>query len=113
LSNAPLGSTWPKIGAARRGLREALGTADPAPALFDLLAQGNEITGGEASSDAAAPAWRQSRLFIRDPVYGTRSSTVILLGANGRLRFIERSFDADGRLTLESEHEFVLAGAVY
>ena len=40
-------------------------------------------------------------VFIRDPQYGTRCSTVLAIGRDGRGTIIERSFDAEGKATGE------------
>jgi uncharacterized protein with NRDE domain len=90
VGNAPLHTDWPKLRTARSGMQTALYTADPAAALFDLLAT--------RAREAPAEGRYTSSLFITGPRYGTRSSTVILLDADGHLTFAERSFDAAGRL---------------
>jgi uncharacterized protein with NRDE domain len=105
LSNAPYGASWPKLAAAREGMLETLGMENPAPALLSLLAQGADE---RPPADSADAPWRQSRLFIRDRTHGTRSSTVIAVTEQGRVRFMERGFDADGRLSSAREHEFAL-----
>ena len=43
---------------------------------------------------------------ILDPTYGTRCSTVVLSGADGRLGFAERPFDADGADGTTARYEF-------
>jgi uncharacterized protein with NRDE domain len=37
--------------------------------------------------------------FIVSPVYGTRSSTVVLVDNDGGIEFVERRFDPDGAET--------------
>jgi uncharacterized protein with NRDE domain len=99
VSNAPLGVHWPKTHAAERGVRQLLGHDDPIDALFELLAR---------RSDASAAEERyRSGLFIEGAVYGTRSSTVILIDATGTLTFVERSFDAAGR-QIDEVHERIV-----
>lgn len=44
--------------------------------------------------------------FIVHPVYGTRCSTVLTIDDAGRVSFLERRFDADGRQTGESKYAF-------
>jgi uncharacterized protein with NRDE domain len=102
LSNAPLGTDWPKVRSARQGLQAAVRTPDPAAALLARLAKG-------AGQDQARLD-RQTALFIDDPVHGTRSSTVILLAADGQLRFTEYSFAADGHRTNAVVHTFTIDG---
>jgi len=45
------------------------------------------------------------------PVYGTRCSTVLLAGADGRLQFAERPFDAGGNAGATVRYEFPMARA--
>jgi uncharacterized protein with NRDE domain len=60
-------------------------------ALESLLAP---LAGGPAP-EGAVP------VFIRDPVYGTRCSTLVAVDAAGRGRIVERSFRADGSVSGE------------
>lgn len=98
LSNAALGADWPKLHRAERGMAAALGTADVAGALFDLL--GERVHGIEGPT-----AYRQS-LFILGRAYGTRASTVVLVDYEGRVEFCEQRFDSAARLIGESRFEF-------
>jgi len=102
LSNARLGADWPKIHAARAGLTANLESEDLEAALFELLARG---------ANRAGPKDRLSRreaIFIKDPRYGTRSSTVVLVSSDGRVRFAERNFSATGERDGERAHEFAI-----
>ena len=47
-----------------------------------------------------------SSVFIVNPVYGTRCSTVIMVNAEGQGRITERSFDADGVVSGEVSLDF-------
>ena len=102
LSNAPLGADWPKIEAARAGLAEHLEAGDLEEALFALLATGADADGPKD------PLGRRERIFVKDGLYGTRSSTVVLLSADGRLRFVERNFSAAGLRNGERVHEYAI-----
>ncbi len=44
------------------------------------------------------------------PAYGTRCSTVLLSGADGRMQFAERPFDAEGSAGATLRHEFDRSG---
>ena len=88
---------------ARAGLAENLETEDLEHALFALLARG--------ANDVAGPKDRLSRrkaIFVKDTRYGTRSSTVVLLSADGLLRFAERNFSAAGAPNGERIHEYAI-----
>jgi len=53
-----------------------------------------------------SPEWARklSAPFVLDPGFGTRCSTVLTLDDDGSLALLERRFDADGKMTGESEH---------
>jgi uncharacterized protein with NRDE domain len=102
LSNGAPGSGWHKVLRAEQGLAEALaGDAAPEEALFDLLA--------ERDAAALPPESHRRSLFILDPVFGTRCSTVVLLRRTGTALFVERRFDSSGQRSGESRVEFELA----
>ena len=100
LSNAAYGVEWPKVRSAREGMRRALELPDPVDALFALLAE-------RAPAKTAEERYMASH-FVEGPVYGTRSSTVIVIGRDSRLTFAERSFDAAARITNEVRTSFAL-----
>jgi len=99
ISNAAYGVEWPKVRSARAGMRGVLETPDPIDALFALLAE---------RSGATAEERYMTSHFVEGPVYGTRSSTVIAIGRDGRLTFAERSFDASARITNDFRTSFAL-----
>jgi uncharacterized protein with NRDE domain len=100
LSNAAYGVEWPKVRSARAGMQALLDAPDPVDSLFALLAERAAV---------ASPEERYTTShFVDGPVYGTRSSTVIVIGREGQLTFAERSFDADARITNEVRASFAL-----
>ena len=103
LSNAAYGVEWPKVRSARAGLERLLEMHDPVDELFALLA--------ERAPGATAEARYLSSHFVAGPVYGTRSSTVVLIDRGGLLTFAERSFDAEARPTGEVRVSFELDAA--
>jgi len=112
LSNHLLDSEWPKVRAGRARLAALLGDGTvEAGSLFTLLGDSGPVDGGMPSGPAArlAPENLARQLFIRSPVYGTRCSTVLLLGRDGSVRFEERRFDAEGRPAGSGRFEFGLA----
>jgi uncharacterized protein with NRDE domain len=96
LTNGPHDRPWPKLG----GLMIALDAwlthqqADFAP-LFAAL-RDESVPPGAFDEATALPA------FIRNPVYGTRCSTVVVLDRDGRGEIVERRFDAAGEATGET-----------
>ena len=98
LSNHLLDEPWPKVVRAREAMRRAIGEGDPAPTLFELLAD----TAGapdEALPDTGVGLDWERRLaspLITGADYGTRASTVLCVGADGNVRFEERTREPDG-----------------
>jgi uncharacterized protein with NRDE domain len=102
LGNGPLGADWPKIRRLRDGLGALVDGGDPTTELFALLAE--RAPPSIADSRRLAP-------FIVDERFGTRSSTVLSIDADGRAVFAERRFDGTGAQTGESRFEFELDAA--
>lgn len=109
LSNGELDEPWPKTLRLKATLAGWLeGAADHPETLLDGLR--DERLG----LDGAIPAQpsdvpfepRNSSVFIRGPIYGTRCGTVVAIDAEGRGRILERRFDADGQITGETDQAF-------
>lgn len=95
VSNGAFDQPWPKTRRLTVALADWLNTngEDLAP-LFAALADEGELP---AEPDSEGPEQPFSPVFIRSPVYGTRASTVVLVGKDGTGLMAERSFDAAGR----------------
>lgn len=112
LSNALLDTPWPKVERARAQLLSILGRSvkDPVERLVQSLADTRQAD--EAALPDTGIGKQRERLlsppFIITPDYGTRSSSVLLLGSRCELR--ERSFDARGLVTGERQFGFRLGG---
>ncbi len=109
VSNADFDTPWPKLQRLRSGFAQVLSdhpfaaAAAPNPvadnALFALLAQ-RRVAPDDALPHTGISLERERALsaeFIQTPDYGTRASTVVLLG-RGQARAVERSFGAQGFL---------------
>jgi uncharacterized protein with NRDE domain len=109
LSNHLLDSPWPKLLKTRERFSEAVVAAEiDTSALFELLGD-RERAGGDSLPDTGlAPDWERalSSPFVLHERYGTRCSTVLLAGHDGRTVVLERRFDAAGRETGETRIEF-------
>jgi uncharacterized protein with NRDE domain len=101
-SNAPPGTEWPKTASALRGAEPLLAQAEPVEPLFALLAKRDETGAPERQHERAH--------FVVGPTYGTRCSTVVLVGADGSVTFVERSFDRAGLPAGEVRESFTLDG---
>jgi len=93
LANALLDTPWPKVQIARAALAGlcAEGTASTG-ALLDLLAdrRRHPADADPALGLDATLAQALSAIFIETPRYGTRCSTVLRIGADGRVELVER-----------------------
>lgn len=102
LSNHLMDTDWPKVQAGRERLAELLDRREPDPGeLFGLLTD-RALTPGdmpESLEEHLAPERVMKHYFIVSPVYGTRCSTVLLIGRDGAITFIERQFDPNGNET--------------
>lgn len=96
LSNGLLDTLWPKTLRLQAGVATWLAAGDAAiEPLFAALADERPAgTPQRNETDMYEPV--HSPVFIRNPVYGTRCSTVVTVDAEGRGRIAERRFHADG-----------------
>jgi uncharacterized protein with NRDE domain len=102
LSNHLLDTDWPKVHAGRDCLEALLGEGRVDPeALFEVLTDRGRISGDMPAGADSSEIRRHlmNHYFIVSPEYGTRSSTVLLIGRDGRVTFIERRFAPDGSET--------------
>lgn len=114
LSNHLLDTPWAKVVRSKARLAERLvSDTVEVESLFDLLADRTPAEPAALPSTGLTPEWERllSSAFIVDERYGTRCSTVLTVSRDGRARFVEKSFDAQGRETGVVDHGFVLAAA--
>lgn len=114
ISNGDLDYPWPKVllGKARIArLLETMGDIDVS-ALFELLADRTipETSSGPQAGVDPGTQRMLSPIFVHGEDYGTRCSTVLLCSREGKVRFIERSFDQDAMETGTVTFEFTLEG---
>ncbi|WP_242123243.1 NRDE family protein [Sphingobium sp. Sx8-8] len=99
LSNGTLDAPWPKTLALKSALLDWLvAGAEQPEMLFGALRIENLPDAGltpDAPSDIPDEA-AISPIFIRNPLYGTRCSTVIAIDMEGKGIITERRFDAQG-----------------
>jgi uncharacterized protein with NRDE domain len=110
LSNHLLDEPWPKVVKGRLAMQAALGDDDPAPALFALLSDTGGAPDEELPRTGVGIGWerRLAAALITGDDYGTRCSTVLCIDASGRVRFEERTRDAQGAVARTSPHEFAI-----
>ena len=112
LSNGPLGERWPKVTrSAERLARLLAGRRSPEPpALLDLLADREPAPDEELPSTGVPLEWERllSASFVESETYGTRSSTVVLVSGDRRVRFVERTFERGRPAPPDVDHAFTL-----
>lgn len=87
ISNAPPGTHWPKVDVGRDHLAGAMSRHRAPDALADDLL-------GFLSTPRGKPI--EAEVFVHTPVYGTRSSTVIIEESDGAILFVEQNYNATG-----------------
>ncbi len=114
LSNLLLDTPWPKLTRVRREFEQWLAeqsladdTAPGAPSepLFAMLAdRTRSLPEVPAGAPALPPEWAEilSSPFVVHPLFGTRCSTLAMIGHDGSLFMQERRFDAGGGITGQS-----------
>jgi uncharacterized protein with NRDE domain len=94
VSNQILDCDWPKVIDGRANLTEIISAFDdPSEALFSLLL--------EQGDDR-----KFSNSFIAADTYGTRATTVVLIGTDGDVVFEERNFGVNGTPLTSNRFQF-------
>jgi uncharacterized protein with NRDE domain len=111
LSNHLLDTPWPKVAASKSAFGALLrkGAAELTAGLFALLSDRNRPADALLPSTGVGPEWERllSSAFIASDNYGTRSSTVVLVGRSGGIVFVERNFGPRGVPGAETHFEIV------
>lgn len=93
LSNALLNTPWPKTELARQQMQQYLNelTEPRAEQLLALLSSRDKAQDEQLPDTGISQAWESmlSSCFIESDDYGTRSSTTLILGADGKLELTE------------------------
>ena len=100
LSNHSLDTPWPKVQRAKRKLKQLIGDGNHLQEddLFKLLADRTPAQDDELPATGVPVEWERvlSPPFIVSESYGTRASTVVLIGTDGNVNVHERSFGGGG-----------------
>jgi uncharacterized protein with NRDE domain len=109
LSNHLLDTPWPKVTSGKNALSTLLGRgAELITNLLTLLSDRSLASDDSLPQTGVSLAWERllSAAFISSRSYGTRSSTVLLVGRDRGVVLVERSFGPNGVHTGEVRHEF-------
>lgn len=100
LSNALLDSPWPKTLRLKTAMQQSLSelTGDNPEMGFNLLRDTTRPADADLPQTGLPNDWERllSAPFIVSPVYGTRSSYVIMLDQQGVWQVHERTYDSEG-----------------
>ncbi len=95
LSNSFLNIPWPKVHWAKLRFADIIRNSEKIiDDLFDLLANESKFP-DELLPDTGVGLERErllSSIFIKSEIYGTRSSTVLIVDYNDNMKFIERNY---------------------
>lgn len=110
LSNHLLDSPWPKLVKARERLTALLPALPDDDAVLALLRDPTPAPDPHLPDTGISLEWERwlSPAFIRAPGYGTRCSSLVLVGGDGRSRLREWTWDRHGELRSEVRHDFVV-----
>jgi uncharacterized protein with NRDE domain len=112
LSNHLLDTPWPKVAATKTAFGALLGgrANELTGGLFSLFSDRSRAADDLLPSTGVSRDWERllSSAFIATEQYGTRSSTVVLVGRDERTSFVERSFGPGG--TPGDEVRFEIGG---
>jgi uncharacterized protein with NRDE domain len=115
LSNHLLDSPWPKVIKGKKALSGAMPKKgkDLEEALFKILFDRKFAPDHKLPSTGIALDWERvlSSIFIESPAYGTRSSSVLLIAKNNRIKFVEKVFDGRPMPWIESRFSFQIKEA--
>jgi uncharacterized protein with NRDE domain len=105
LSNGTIDQPWPKSPRLNGALETWMAKESNDPAmLFDILLDQNSFERGDRSNTPPQP--EHSPIFISNPTYGTRCSTVVTIDHNGNGVFTERRFAPSGSAIGETRLSF-------
>jgi len=102
LSNHLLNTPWPKVEKGIALLKSAVSDCDPVnmDPIFHLLNNCEVPPDDSLPNTGVGMEWERmlSPMFIQSPGYGTRSSSVMLIGRNGMAQVAEQTFSAESEL---------------
>jgi len=100
LSNHLLDTAWPKVVSGKSALQALVrkGETELVEALLGLLSDRTRPSDDLVPRTGIGEDWERllSAAFIASETYGTRSSTVVLVGRDGSVTFVEQGFGAGG-----------------
>lgn len=114
LSNKDLNTPWPKVTKGIQQLENAVNHGFTTDDLFEVLKDTAKVDDPLLPDTGVGIEWerRLSPIFIQSPVYGTRSSTLMLIRPDGAGQIIERTYTDHGNSQVVSEQAFTISGKI-
>ncbi len=110
LSNHLLDTPWPKVERGKKKLATLLKDNEKPSAerIFTMLADMHHPEDSRLPDTGIGLEWERilSSMFITCPVYGTRSSSVIIIDRAGHVTFTERAFNGHADHWMSAAFEF-------
>jgi uncharacterized protein with NRDE domain len=104
LSNGGFDVPWPKTLQLNQAVYDWLDSGSPDFALLMAALRDEKLALPMAPGKGPEPSF--APVFIHNPIYGTRCSTVLAIDRKGQGAIVERSFDAQGLVTGEVRVDF-------
>lgn len=112
VSNHMFNTPWPKVVKGKQRLRDYVVTHEEINIddLFDFLSDQEQAMDEQLPNTGVGLELERklSPLFIQTPNYGTRSSTVLLVGQNNLITFVERTY-SKGEFVKDSSFTFQIS----
>jgi len=110
LSNATLDTPWPKVGAGKTALADALAALPDETPLQNLLRDDRIHPDTTLPATGVPLEWERllSAAFIRSQDYGTRCSTLIKVAVGGTASFDEQTWLPGGQAGMRCRYRFGL-----
>lgn len=113
LSNHVINTPWPKVTSAAGTLEASLHDLPQTDRLFNFLRDSTIADDADLPSTGVPLEWerRLSAIFVRgsaDSAYGTRCSTVLVVGQNNEVCFDEQEWNADASPGQRQRFRFTL-----
>ncbi len=106
LSNGFLNTPWPKVTSGKKTLKQIIAKNITIHSLFSLLSDRSMPDDVQLPHTGVGIEWERtlSPLFIQSKIYGTRSSTIMLINQNGSIGVTERTYNHENDLTYLDRH---------
>ena len=106
ISNRFLNTPWPKVTSGKKALKQMISKDFTINSLFSLLTDQSIPDDIQLPHTGVGIEWERvlSPLFIQSEIYGTRSSTIMLMDQNGNIEVTERTYNPQNIFEYSDRH---------